>query len=185
MDVAIIGGGITGISTADQLKDSGFATTVLVSGKIRYGTIGQSTGNFYINIEELLVSLKEKYDEDVIHKVIQARKKAFDVIESNVRDYQINRDFNIQPIFIFGEESSSSLNISDELELDKKLNISAFEIQRQAPFYLPIPEYEPAQFNPLLYTQGLALEVQERNTCTIYERTRVHSIKKVNDYFAI
>lgn len=41
------------------------------------------------------------------------------------------------------------------------------------------------QFSSLLYTQGLALEVQERNTCRAYERTRVQNINKVNDYYAI
>lgn len=188
VDIVIIGGGITGISTAEQLKDSGFTIAVLESGKVGHGTTGQSTGNLYVNIEELLVSLKEKYDEKVIRNVIQARKKAFDVIERNVKDYKIDCDFKKQPMFIYHENSSSTSFIKEELEFDKKLNISVREIDQQAfPFQLfkGIQYFDQAQFNPLLYTQGLALKIHDKSNCTIYEQTRVQSINDDNNYYTI
>ncbi len=47
-DVAIIGGGITGISAAYHLKQSGRKVVVLESRKIGSGTTGSSTGNLYV-----------------------------------------------------------------------------------------------------------------------------------------
>lgn len=188
VDVAIIGGGITGISTAQQLKDSGLSTIVLESGKIGQGSTGHSTGNLYLNIEELLVSLKGKYDDDIIRKVIEARKKAFDVIESNVSKYQIDCDFRKRSMFIYEEEDSSSSTIKDEREFDKKIQISAQEINpKDFPFrFVSGVQYsDQAQFNPLLYTQGLALQVHKMDSCAVYENTRVKSIKEEGGNYKI
>lgn len=46
-DVAVIGGGITGITTAQLLKDHGFKVVVIEARKVGKGTTGNSTGNLY------------------------------------------------------------------------------------------------------------------------------------------
>ena len=55
VDVSIIRGGITGISTAYFLKKAGLKVAVLDAGKIGMGTTGHSTGNFYHTVAELFL----------------------------------------------------------------------------------------------------------------------------------
>lgn len=51
VDVAIVGGGITGITSALQLIASGKKVALLESYRIGGGTTGFSTGNLYIPIQ--------------------------------------------------------------------------------------------------------------------------------------
>src|SRR5690606_10813032 len=93
VDVAIIGGGITGITTAQLLKQSGLRVAVLEAREVGRGTSGHSTGNLYVITDQLLSPIKEKYDIEVLQKVLRARGEAFSLIEGNVRDYNIDCDY--------------------------------------------------------------------------------------------
>lgn len=186
VDVVIIGGGITGISTAEQLQNSGLSTIVLEAGKIGHGTTSHSTGNLYVNIEEMMISLKEKYERSEIRQVVKARKKAFDLIVQNVKDYQIDCDLKNRFMFIYDTEKSASIN--SELEFDRQLHISAHPIDAEHfiyPFQSGIQYSDQAQFNPLLYVQALATVVHESDSCNVYENTRVQRIEKENDNYKI
>jgi ribulose 1,5-bisphosphate synthetase/thiazole synthase len=55
VDVAIIGGGITGISTAYNLAKTGKKIAVLEAKKIGKGTTGSSTGNLYATTSSIFI----------------------------------------------------------------------------------------------------------------------------------
>ena len=59
VDVAIIGGGITGITTAQLLKQSGLKVAVLEAREVGRGTTGHSTGNLYVLTDQLLSPIKK------------------------------------------------------------------------------------------------------------------------------
>src|SRR5690625_5909132 len=83
-EVAIIGGGITGISTALLLLTKGYDDVVLLEARqIGLGTTGHSTGNLYTPTEYTFQELKQKYDLETLRSLISSRKKALDLIEED------------------------------------------------------------------------------------------------------
>ncbi|HET7361002.1 MAG TPA: FAD-dependent oxidoreductase, partial [Salinimicrobium sp.] len=93
VDVAIIGGGITGISTAQLLSEAGLNVAVLEARKVGGGTTSHSTGNLYFTIDQVLSSLKSKYSTEVVQKVANSRIEAMKLIENNVERFKIDCDY--------------------------------------------------------------------------------------------
>lgn len=182
VDVAIIGGGITGITTAQFLKNKGFKIALLESRRIGEGTTGQSTGNLYALTEYSLQKLNEKYDLETIKQIITARTEAVENIRNNVQEFGIDCDFKTQPMFLFEKDS--------DFDIEKELSIAAeigLPMSRLTDFDFPF-QYDnglvlekQAQFNPLTYTQQLAKKVRGEN-CEIYENTCVFDIEEKDEF---
>lgn len=176
VDVAIIGGGITGITTALLLKNSGLKVVVLEARKVGRGTSGHSTGNLYAITDQLLAPIKEKYDIEVLKKVVKARGDAFNLIAENVQKYNIDCDYKQQSMYVY--EDIITNKIADELEIAREAGIAFNEISNltvPGDFYRGMEFPGQATFNPLLYVQGLAKNVKGEN-CLIYENTEVREI---------
>lgn len=181
VDVAIIGGGITGITTAQLLKEQGVKVAVLEARKVGGGTTGHSTGNLYDITEQLLSSLKSTYDNEILKKVLQSRREAVELIGNNVKRFNIDCDFKWQPMYIFEDENSGK--IEKEKAIAEDLGIPLADIERENfPFEMArgVKKENQAFFNPMLYVQGLAKAVEGGN-CRIYENTKVTDFQKEGD----
>ena len=180
VDVAIMGGGITGLSIAQTLMDNGIKTAVLEARKIGKGTTGNSTGNLYVTIDELLNSLVSKFDIETGKKVIAARSFALQYIRANILRNKFDCDLQTQPMFLFCTEDSKWL--LKEQKLSKDLGVPLVEVANSDfPFsakkVLKYPDQ--AQLNPLLYTQALAKYLYS-GTCSIFEHSPVLELNKKN-----
>jgi len=180
VDVAIIGGGITGITTAQLLKSSGLRVAVLEAKEVGRGTSGHSTGNLYVITDQLLSPIKNKYDNSVLQTVLQARTEAFSLIARNVKDYNIDCDYKTQSMYVF--EDSFTNKIEEELDTARAAGLAHNEITAlpvPVEFYRGMEIPGQATFNPLLYVQGLARHIDD-DKCNIYENTEVREITEEN-----
>ena len=176
VDVAIIGGGITGITTAVLLKRSGFKVAVLEAREVGKGTSSHSTGNLYVITDQLLSPIAKKYDTDVLRQVLTSRGEAFKLIEKNIKEFHIDCDYKSQPMYIY--EDAFTDKIREEIEIAEKLGLPFTEITGEGfPFEIQkgMVYQGQATFNPLLYIQGLAKNVEGEN-CSIYENSPVTEI---------
>lgn len=182
VDVAIIGGGITGVTTAQLLKNHGLKVAVLEARQIGHGTTGQSTGNLYTLTEYSLQDLKNKYDLKTIMQINQARKEGMEHIQNNVKKFNIECDFQKQPMFLF--ERESKLDIENELSIASEIGIPIEPLTTQDfPFKYDkgfVLENQ-AQFNPLTYTQQLAQSIKDPS-CEIYEETCILDIEEKDEF---
>lgn len=185
VDVAIIGAGITGLSTAYNLAKAGKNVVILEQFQVGKGTTGSSTGNLYIPIDERLSSIESKHDEETLRKVVQSRQAAIRFIEQRVLEFGINCDFRKVPWHLFTTKSSSSQNseVIKEKEAAVKAGLSVME---ETPVGFPYPGVEEmltladqAQFNPLKYVQQFAQAIEGEN-CRIFENTQVLKVEDGN-----
>jgi glycine/D-amino acid oxidase-like deaminating enzyme/nitrite reductase/ring-hydroxylating ferredoxin subunit len=178
VDVAIIGGGITGITTALLLKKTGLKVAVLEAMETGKGTTSHSTGNLYVITDQLLSPIKEKYDLKVLKKVIDSRREAFKLIKENIMNHNIDCDYKSQSMYVFEDDSTNKLMA--ELHIANEIGLGFNDISRSVfPFEMSsgMALEGQATFNPLLYVQGLAHHCQGEN-CSIYENTAVREIEE-------
>lgn len=182
VEVAIIGGGITGITTAMLLKERGIDVAVFEAREVGKGTSSHSTGNLYAITDELLSPLESKYDMQVVKQVVEARRSAAGLIEHTINKLNIDCDYRKQPMYVFNTDDQKDVLKEEEIAENTGLFISGL------PHNFPVDHNNgftiegQAQFNPLLYIQGLANEIEGGN-CNIYENTSVREIESKDDYY--
>lgn len=177
-DIAIIGGGITGITLAYHLRQSGAKVVVLEARKVGKGTTGQSTGNLYIPVEYSFQELRKKYEIDTLQKVFQSRREALNLIEQIAGEFTIDCDFGKKSMYLFESGNSISLGKEAAIARELKLNLSSIEFPGfPLPYDSGIEFPDQAQFNPLTYVETLARRIQGEG-CEIFEDSRVFKIEE-------
>lgn len=179
VDVAIVGAGITGLTTAYLLAKSGKRVAVLEAMEVGKGTTGSSTGNLYTPVDERLYKVASKHDESVLQAVVSSRTEAVNFIEQRVQEFSIDCEFKRVPWYLFTTDSKQAQQIRQELEAVQKSGIAATgEVPADFPYNAEavINIANQAQFNPLKYVQGLAAGIASDN-CRIYENTKVLQVE--------
>lgn len=181
VDVAVVGAGITGLTTACLLAKSGKRVAVLEMKQVGMGTTGSSTGNLYAPIDERLYSIASKHNEETMKAVAVSRLETIDMIEQLVQEYHIDCDFQRVPWFFFSEPGDDMMNkVDKEFAACKEAGLYvSFQAPANFPFKISaIANVDrQAQFNPLKYVQGLAAAIKGDN-CQIYENTRVNKVEE-------
>jgi glycine/D-amino acid oxidase-like deaminating enzyme/nitrite reductase/ring-hydroxylating ferredoxin subunit len=182
VDIAIVGAGITGLSTAYNLTKAGKKVVVLEQYQVGKGTTGSSTGNLYIPIDERLSSIESKHDVDTMRKVARSREAAIRFIEQRVLEFGLSCDFQKVPWHLFTTKSSSSQN-SEVIEEKESAVKAGLPVIQDIPVGFPFHEVEElliltdqAQFNPLKYVQQFAQAIEGEN-CRIFENTQVLKVE--------
>lgn len=177
-DVAIIGGGITGISTAYNLLKKGLKVIVLEAGETGKGTTGSSTGNLYVPTAQFQQILR-KHDKEALNAVISSRSAALGFIEDRINEFGIDCAFRRVPWFYFTGKKSSIKHIENEYSAMRTGGLTVLDtLTPDFPFEIKVSTRVnmQAQFNPLQYVQKLAAAIVGEN-CQIFENTRVTDVK--------
>jgi glycine/D-amino acid oxidase-like deaminating enzyme/nitrite reductase/ring-hydroxylating ferredoxin subunit len=160
VDVAIVGAGITGLTTALALGEAGLKVMVLESATVGAGVTGGSTGNLYSTLASGQAPLRQKWGDRVAAEVVQARDKAVAHIEALVERLGIDCRFQRLPAYrlLTEDRQHTRHNLNDELDalISAGLDAEMAEGPRLSFDSWGIRIANQAQFNPLHYLQGLA-----------------------------
>ncbi|MBC3539296.1 FAD-dependent oxidoreductase [Rufibacter sediminis] len=175
-DVVVIGGGITGITTAHLLAAAGKRVVVLEALKVAESTTGYSTGNLYATVGSYLSVMEKKYDQETVRALTSSRSAAIDLIESLVQRYSINCHFKRIPFYLLTEYEAENAFIQAEVETAQKAGLPAYLDEARTPLPFPVSAAmrleNQAQFNPMAYVKELAAHTAGPN-CHIFEHTKV------------
>jgi glycine/D-amino acid oxidase-like deaminating enzyme/nitrite reductase/ring-hydroxylating ferredoxin subunit len=179
VDVAIVGGGITGLTAAYILSQAGKTVAVLESHKIGEGATGSSTGNLYCTIGSPgLHKVESKFNLQKVKEVVESRAAAVDFIEARVKEFDIDCDFKRVPWCLFSEDGSGKSFVEKERKTAAEAGLKVVD-DSQSPVKAEtgfIVENQ-AQFNPLQYVVSLAKNIKSP-TCNIYELTQVSDVQE-------
>jgi glycine/D-amino acid oxidase-like deaminating enzyme/nitrite reductase/ring-hydroxylating ferredoxin subunit len=162
VDVAIIGGGVTGLSTAVRLVEEGRKVVVLESLRVGAGSTGNSTGNLYATLSRGLRDVRDKWDEDVIREVVAVRSAALNEVERRIERYSLDCQFARRPLYLALREPDAEQQQLLEAEYESSLiaGLSARIVQEVPGLRVPVRRAlrieQQAQYNPLRYAQELA-----------------------------
>jgi glycine/D-amino acid oxidase-like deaminating enzyme/nitrite reductase/ring-hydroxylating ferredoxin subunit len=173
VDVAVIGAGITGITTAALLEQAGLRIAVLEATAVGGGATGCSTGNLYATLNQYLHRLAAKWDGDMMEQVVRSRRLAIALIERNIRDFRLQCGFSRQPWVLYSVDSAAEHEAVIEQEYRAALKAG---LEARVTNELPLPYdicralvvSQQAQFDPLRYVRQLATAIRS-GRCRIFE----------------
>lgn len=187
-DVCIVGGGLTGLTTAYYLAKQRYKVVLIEKDTILSKTSGHTTakitsqhGLFY----DYLINSK---GEDFARKYLEGNEKAKENIKGIINAEKIHCDFERKSAYVFTEKESEVQKIKDEVKAVKSLNVVDCDFVEKLPLNLDIKgaiEFKnQAQFNPVKYANELARCITE-NGGLIFENTRFDDYSKEGDTFTI
>jgi glycine/D-amino acid oxidase-like deaminating enzyme/nitrite reductase/ring-hydroxylating ferredoxin subunit len=178
VDVAIIGGGIAGITSGFLLKRKGLKVAILEANLIAHGTTGHTTAKITSQHGLIYGKIKEAMGEENAKAYADANETAIQFIDDLVRERKIDCDFVRQPSYIYTNSEKYIEKIENEVDVASSLGIKAFYLSK-----IPLPiniraaiMFEnQAQFHPLKYILNLAGDIPGGGSY-IFENTRVVDI---------
>lgn len=179
VDVAIIGGGLVGMSTALLLKQAGVKVCVLEARKIGQRTTSHSTAKITSQHSLIYDTLINNFGKEKAKQYADANQAAVEKMVSITKEYNIDCDLSRQNAYVYTQSEKELKNIEKEVEAAQSLGLPASFTTRDI---LPFPIKgavcftNQAQFHPRKYILGLK-NILEKDV-PIFENTRVLDVEE-------
>jgi glycine/D-amino acid oxidase-like deaminating enzyme/nitrite reductase/ring-hydroxylating ferredoxin subunit len=164
VDVAIIGGGLTGITAAYLLKKAGAKVAVVERQRCASADTGHTTAHLTYVTDKRLYEIVKKFGSDPARAFWDAGAVANDEIYRIVREEKIDCEFKWVPGFLHQTLKEPASNERELLEEDARL---ANELGFRAEFVEKVPYanfpgvkfYHQAKFHPRKYLAHLLKQI--------------------------
>ncbi len=178
VDVAIIGGGITGITCAYLLKKEGLSVAVIEADHIVQGTTGHTTAKITSQHQLIYSKIKSQMGTEPAKQYADANETAIRLIKDVIDENGIDCDYQEQSAYVYTQRDGYVEKIEEEAKTAKDLGIEAsFTVKTALPFAVKAAvEFKgQAQFHPRKYLLALAKQISG-NGSHIFEQSRVVDI---------
>ena len=187
VDVLIVGGGITGITTALLLQKAGKKCIVAEANTLCFGTTGGTTAHLNTVFDHPYNELKSSFGEKAAQTIAEAAKEALDLIRQNIAQYNIDCEFEEQDGYMYSQEKKQTTELESILEATREVGIDMDYSDS-----IPVPiEFEKAvrftgqaKFHPAKYVYGLAKAFEEAGGI-ILQGCRVTKVEENDDLEAL
>ncbi|HEV2747030.1 MAG TPA: FAD-dependent oxidoreductase [Allosphingosinicella sp.] len=174
VDVAIIGGGIVGVTAARLLKDRGVKVAVLEARRVGREVTGKSTAKVTSQHGLIYQTLEQKFGEHGARLYADAQEAGVRKIHSLAEQHGIDADIEPKAAYVYTLDESYVSKIEKEAEVAQRLGLPA-SLTRETglPFDVlaAIRFDDQAQFHPTKYVAGLAQTIPGGG-CHIFENSR-------------
>lgn len=157
-NVIIVGGGITGLSIAYSLIQSGQKVVLIEDGNIGSGETGRTTAHLVTALDDRYYHLESLYGEEATRLIADSQKTAIDFIERTVKTHAIDCDFERLDGYLFLHPTDKRDSLANEHKALLRSGVEAVELPL-TPGLTDITPcikfYDQAQFHPLKYLKGL------------------------------
>ncbi len=185
-DMVVVGGGITGITTALLLQKAGKKCLLAEARTIGFGTSGGTTAHLNTLMDSPYNVLAKNFGEDSAQLVAAITREAINLVQENVKAYNINCEFAEKPGYLFSQDEKQAKELGDIFEASKKAGCDV-EYSNQIPvpvdFKKAIVFKREAQFHPAKYFYALAKAFEDAGGALV-QGCRVTGLKE-NDVLEI
>lgn len=190
VDVCIVGGGLSGITTAYYLSKKGYKVALIEKEKLLSETSGHTTAKITSQHSIFYDYLIKSQGKEFAKKYLEVNENAIINIKNIINEENIDCDFEEKSAYIFTENEDEVPEIKDEVKAVKELNIVKCEFLNHIDDDLKlnikgaIKFEKQAQFNPIKYANGLVKRIIDLGG-KIFENTKFEEYKKDNGEFEI
>ncbi len=175
VDVAVIGGGISGLTTALLCKRDGARVAVLERGAVAGGASGFTTAKASALQQAKLSEIAHLHDAETAGRYARASLEAIDWIDALVRERGIDCGWRRLPDFTYAADDDQAETVARVAAAARAAGLPVEETA-QTPLPFPVAAAvrlgDQAQFHPVRYLRALAALIPGEE-CHVFERSPV------------
>ena len=178
VDVAVIGGGIAGITTALLLKQNGAKVAVIEARRIVRSVTGNTTAKITSQHNLIYDYLIKQFGMEGAQAYADSQQAAIEKMASLTKENRINCDFRRTSAYVYTEDEAEMEQITAEVEAATKLGLPASYVETSPlPFEIKgaIQFTDQARFHPRKYLLALVEKIPG-DGCHVFEETRALDI---------
>ncbi len=185
-DVLIVGGGITGLSTALQLQKAGKCCILVEAHTLGFGTTGGTTAHINTIMESSFDKIKKDFSEDDAKLLADIVKESCSLIESNIHTYNIDCNYAEKTGYVFSQNEDQTKELNNMHSGCLEIGVPC---EKSSTIPIPISFEEAltfpnqAQIHPIKYIFGLA-KAFEAMGGVIVQHCKVMELDKKDDIIA-
>lgn len=183
VDVLIIGGGLTGLSSAYYLRNSNLKICIVEQGYVGMGVTSKTTGKINYLQETIYSDLESKYSYDIAKKYYESQKFAISEFERIIKNEKIKCNFEKTKAYIFTNKSSEVENIKIEQNILESFGVkleSHSKLNNCLKCKYAISVDDTYTYHPLKFLYSLK-KIIESKGINVYEQTRIKEMIKVKE----
>src|SRR3989304_1531381 len=193
VDVAIIGGGYTGVSAARTFAKNGIKAAVLKAETIGCGASSRNGGMVLTGLKVDMKTVLKKYGRDIARRLFQCSLDSIDTVERIVKEENIDCGFARRGHLLAANKPKHFDALKDEVEfMQKEFNHQVRLIPRAeqheeigaAIYHGALLDEHSGGLNPAQYVAGLA-GAAERAGATLHARARVNKLGRREKRFVL
>jgi glycine/D-amino acid oxidase-like deaminating enzyme/nitrite reductase/ring-hydroxylating ferredoxin subunit len=178
VDVAVIGGGIAGVTTALLCQRDGLRVAVLEKGVISGAATGMSTAKCSALQESVLAEVRRVSGHDALVAYAQANAAALERMDALVRSSALECSWERVPDYTYAADESQVSTVEQIVEAGQEAGLPVEHVT-DVPLPFDVPAAArlagQAQFQPAAYTRELAEYVDDEESA-VYESTMVTGV---------
>jgi glycine/D-amino acid oxidase-like deaminating enzyme/nitrite reductase/ring-hydroxylating ferredoxin subunit len=175
VDVAIVGGGIVGVTTARLLKDRGLTVALVEARRIGEEVTGKSTAKITSQHNVTYTTIRRKFGEEGARLYAEANEAGLAAIRNLAAGHRIDCDLESADAIAFTQDEQQVSAIEDEAKLAAELGLPATLTRETGlPFDVlaAMRWTDQARFHPVKYLKALAATLPGGG-CHVFEDSRV------------
>ena len=180
VEIAVIGAGITGLSTAYELMLRGHEVAVVDRGAIAGGMTARTSAHLSYQIDDRYAEVIRTHGEASARKYFESQKAAVDRVAAICAEAKIECGFKRIDLYVFAPDAKGLRKLEKEIEAAGKVGFSGVDWS-QAPVDAPTEGClrfpNQARFHPLQYLNGLT-KILKRRGVHLYANTPIVSVEE-------
>lgn len=180
-DILVVGGGISGITTAYCLAKAGRQVVLIEDGLPGSGETGRTTAHIVNALDDLYSELESMHGEENAKLAAESHTAAINFVEKTVNEENIDCDFARLNGYLFLHPTDKDKTLIDEHAATRKAGIQTELLTNTPGIFnrqqLSLKFPSQAQFHPLKYLNGL-VEAITNNGGKIYTNTHASEFEK-------
>ncbi|MCA1819694.1 MAG: FAD-dependent oxidoreductase [Thermoplasmatota archaeon] len=162
-DVAIVGGGIAGVTTAYLLMKEGQDVVLLEDGALGSGETGRTTAHFTYALDDRYYVLERKHGEEGARKAAESHRAAIEAVASIVQEERLDCGMARVDGYLSRHPSDEADSLDRELAAARRAGLPVERVESAPEPFEAGPALrfpDQLQLHPLRYLAGLAKRIQ-------------------------
>lgn len=187
VDTLIIGGGLAGISTLFELKDTKQKIALIDSGRIGFGVTSRTTGKLTYMQELCYQKLEKIFSFDKARLYYESQIEAIKLVKHYILQNKIDCNYEITDAYVFTNDEKEIPKFKKEEEFYNRIGLKV-EANNELPYNIPViyslKAPNSAFFHPLKYLYSLA-KIALNSGKNIYENVKAETVEKIGDKYQV